>query len=93
MIKHVVCHKYKEKSEAEKIAPMLNALVGKVPSLRAMEVGIDFMNSARAYHLVLTATFDDRAGLDEYADHPEHVKVKDYIHTVLESGISVDYEI
>ncbi|MBQ2662307.1 MAG: Dabb family protein [Clostridia bacterium] len=93
MIKHVVCHKYNDKNEALKIKPMLMDLVGKVPGLKNMEVGIDFMDTARAYHLVLIATFDDRAGLDVYADHPEHVKVKDYIHTVLESGISVDYEI
>ena len=42
--------------------------------------------------MVLIATFDDRAGLDEYATHPEHVKVKEYIHSVLESSVSVDFE-
>ena len=36
--------------------------------------------------------FDDRAELDEYATHPEHVKVKEYIHSVLESSVSVDFE-
>ena len=92
MIKHVVCHRYRDKAEAYKIAPMLNALMGKVPSMRSMETGIDFMDSARAYHMVLIATFDDRAGLDEYATHPEHVKVKEYIHSVLESSVSVDFE-
>ena len=86
MIKHVVCHRYRDKAEAYKIAPMLNALMGKVPSLRSMETGIDFMDSARAYHMVLIATFD------EYATHPEHVKVKEYIHSVLESSVSVDFE-
>ena len=92
MIKHVVCHKYKDKAEAEKIAPMLNALMGVVPSLRSMETGIDFMDSKRAYHLVLIATFDDRAGLDAYAVDPAHMKVKEYIHSVLESSVSVDFE-
>lgn len=92
MIKHVVCHKYKDKTEAEKIAPMLNSLMGVVPSLRSMETGIDFMDSKRAYHLVLIATFDDRAGLDAYAVDPAHMKVKEYIHSVLESSVSVDFE-
>ena len=92
MIKHVVCHKYKDKVEAEKIAPMLNSLMGVVPSLRSMETGIDFMDSKRAYHLVLIATFDDRAGLDAYAVDPAHMKVKEYIHSVLESSVSVDFE-
>lgn len=92
MIKHIVCHRYKDRSEAKKIAPMLDSLVGKVPSLRSMETGIDIIGSGRSYDLVLTATFDDMAGLDEYATHPEHMKVKEYIHSVLESAVSVDYE-
>ena len=92
MIKHVACHKYKDETEAEKIAPMLNSLMGVVPSLRSMETGIDFMDSKRAYHLVLIATFDDRAGLDAYAVDPAHMKVKEYIHSVLESSVSVDFE-
>lgn len=92
MIKHVVCHRYRDKAEAYKIAPMLNGLLGQVPGLRSMETGIDFMDSARAYHLVLIATFDDRQGLDEYATHPAHMKVKEYIHSVLESSVSVDFE-
>ncbi len=92
MIKHVVCHKYNHKAEAVKISAMLNSLMGKVPALRSMETGVDFMDSARAYHLVLIATFDDRAGLEEYANHPEHVKVKEYIHSVLTSSVSVDFE-
>ncbi len=92
MIKHVVRHKYNHKAEAVKISAMLNSLMGKVPALRSMETGVDFMDSARAYHLVLIATFDDRAGLEEYANHPEHVKVKEYIHSVLTSSVSVDFE-
>ncbi|MEG1547225.1 MAG: Dabb family protein [Clostridia bacterium] len=92
MIKHVVCHKYKDKSEADKISAMLNSLMGKVPSLRSMETGVDVINSARAYHLVLIATFDDLSGLDAYLEHPEHIKVRSYIHTVLDSSVSVDFE-
>lgn len=92
MIKHVVCHRYRDKSEAAKVSAMLGALVGRVPSLRSLETGVDFADSPRSYHLVLTTTFDDRAGLDAYQCHPDHVKVKEYIHTVLESVVSVDYE-
>ncbi len=91
MIKHVVCHKYKDKREAVRIAAMLNGLMGKVPSLISMEAGVNELESARAYDLVLTAVFEDMEGLDAYQNHPEHVKVRDYIHTVMESAVSVDY--
>lgn len=92
MIKHVVCHKYNNKAEAPVIAQKLNSLMGKVPSLRSMETGVDFMDSKRAYHLVLIATFDDKAGLAEYDTHPAHMQVKEYIHKVLETAVSVDFE-
>jgi len=92
MVKHIVCHRYKNKAEAYVIKDMLLSLIGKVESLRSMEVGVDFLDSARSYHLVLTACFDDMEGLKAYSHHPEHVKVREYIHTVLENSVSVDYE-
>lgn len=92
MVTHIVCHKYTDREEAKKIAPMLKALVGKVPGLLSMEAGADFVGNARSFDLALIAKFETREDLAVYADHPEHVKVKEYIHTVLEKGISVDFE-
>ncbi len=92
MITHVVCHKYTDREEAKKIAPMLKGLVGKVPGLISMDVGADFMGSGRSYDLALVAKFETKEDLAVYANHPEHVKVKEYIHRVMESSISVDFE-
>ncbi len=50
------------------------------------------MGSGRSYDLALIAKFANREDLAVYADHPEHVKVKQYIHKVLVNGISVDFE-
>ena len=55
MVTHIVCHKYTDREEAKKIAPMLKGLVGKVPGLISMEAGADFMGSGRSYDLALTA--------------------------------------
>lgn len=93
MIRHVVCHKYTDRAEAEKIKPMLLSLVGQVPFLRAMEVGTDVLGSKRSYDLALTCTFDDLAGLEAYKNHPAHVAVRSYIHSVMEASVAVDYEI
>ena len=71
---------------------MLKGLLGKVPGLISMEAGADFMGSGRSYDLALIAKFANREDLAVYADHPEHVKVKQYIHKVLVNGISVDFE-
>ncbi|MDO5111076.1 MAG: Dabb family protein [Clostridia bacterium] len=93
MIRHIVCHKYNDKAEAEKIRPMLLSLKGKVPSLKDMEVGVDVLDSKRSYHLCAICTFDDLAGLNAYKEHPAHVAVRDYIHSVMESSVSVDFEV
>ena len=83
MVTHIVCHKYTDREEAKKIAPMLKGLVGKVPGLISMEAGADFMGSGRSYDLALIAKF---------ANREDQVKVKQYIHKVLVNGISVDFE-
>ena len=92
MVKHVVCMKFGDRKEAEKVAVLLRALEGKVPTLLSMEVGLDFMQSPRSYDLVLIATYADRAALDAYTVHPEHKKVQQYIHGVREAVVAVDFE-
>lgn len=93
MVKHIVCHQYTDKAQAAVIAPMLRGLVGQVPGLLSMEAGADFMGSARSYDLALVATLESREALAIYANHPAHVKVKEYIHQYLQNGISVDFEV
>lgn len=92
MIKHVVCHKYTDRAQAAKIAPMLKGLVGQVPGLISMEAGADFLGSGRSFDLALVATLEDREALEVYAKHPAHLKVKEYIHQFMQQSISVDFD-
>jgi hypothetical protein len=96
MIVHIVMIKFRESPEkashVEKARTLIDGLEGKVPSLRSMETGINFAEEERAMDLVLRATFDDRKGLEEYAVHPEHRKVIEYIKSVAEYSKVVDYE-
>ena len=79
MVKHVVCQKFADKEDAKKAAEMLRALMGVVPSLKSMEVGLDFKGSERSYDLVLIALFEDEAGLEAYDAHPAHGEVRKFI--------------
>lgn len=92
MIKHVVCQKFADKKDAAQAAEMLRALVGQVPTLRSMEVGLDYMGSERSYDLVLIAEFDDEAGLQAYDKHPAHEKVRAFIRAHRTGTVSVDYK-
>ena len=59
-----------------------------------MEVGVDFLHSARSYDVILQVTLADREALDRYQNAPYHVNVvKKHMHAVREASIAVDYEI
>lgn len=96
MLRHIVMMKFNEKGKAEngpaKIKEMLLGLLKTVEPLKKMEVGVsDFENNV--YGLVLTADFEDEAGLKAYRVHPDHVKILDYIKEVVEQVAAVDYYI
>ena len=100
MVKHIVVWKLKPNAEgagraanAERVKAALEGLRGKIPGMRHVEVGINFNATDAAYDVALYSEFDNRAALDGYQEHPEHVKVKGLIKSVRDSRVVVDYEI
>ncbi|MDR1619380.1 MAG: Dabb family protein [Clostridiales bacterium] len=93
MFKHVVMQKFTDKGDAATAARLLNALKGKVPTLRDMEVGVNELTTPRSYDLVLIASFDDEAGYHAYDEHPAHTQVRAFIKPRREKTASVDYTI
>lgn len=95
MIRHIVCFKLKDNSEAEKIKAedVLNSMRGNVLMLRGLEVGRDFLGSDRSYDIVLITTFDEKEDLESYQVDAYHVDVvKKHMHSVTEKSVAVDYE-
>jgi antibiotic biosynthesis monooxygenase (ABM) superfamily enzyme len=76
-----------------KAKEMLEALMGQVPSLLSMEVGINFSTEGRAMDLSIITIFENREKLDAYAVDPAHLKVVEFIKSVVSSSKVVDYEI
>ena len=96
MIKHIVCFKLNENTakEKESAKEILLSMTGKVPQIRAIEVGVDFLASARSYDLILQVTLDDRKALDDYqADEYHCGVVKKYIREHTSASVAVDYEL
>jgi len=94
MIVHIVMFKFKDESKDANIAEVtkrLNALVELIPTLKSMEVGVDFNKSERAFDLSLYSTFDSKEALQEYAVHEEHLKVVGLIKEVTLESKVVDY--
>lgn len=95
MLTHIVIWKYKsdvgEEERREHVA-MLRRLPSIIPEVQSFAVGFDVLKLPRSYHTGLVSTFKDRAALEAYTVHPDHVAVADYGRNVSEHVASVDFE-
>ena len=94
MVKHIVMFDFKEENKEaniQKAKEMLEALLESVPTLKGIEVGVNFANEARAMDLSIYTTFENKEGLEAYAIHPEHLKVVEFIKRVIKGSKVVDY--
>jgi hypothetical protein len=95
MLTHIVIWKYNSDVEEEvrqEHVRMLRALAAIIPEVESLSVGFDVLKLARSFDSGLVATFRDRAALDAYTVHPEHIKVAAFGKTVSEQVASVDFE-
>lgn len=99
MVKHVIIWDFKDELTAEqkreaaaKMKSGLEALKGVVEGLKEISVVTEILDSSNG-DIMLDSTFEDEAALAYYADHPEHVKVKEFVRTVVEARKCVDFEI
>ncbi len=96
MVRHIVMFDFQEenkKENLEKAKTMLEALLQSVPSLKSMEVGINFSQEERAMDLSLYSTFEDQSALEAYATHPAHLEVVAFIKSVAIASKVSDYVI
>jgi len=100
MLKHIVMWKLKEEAEgadraanAKRMKELLDACAGIVPGILKFEVALAQPGLEAAYDVVLYSEFADRAALDAYQEHPQHVALKPFIGAVREARQCMDYEI
>ncbi len=94
MLVHIVMFKFKEENKKANIIQakqMLENLMGAVPSLKSIDVGVNFSSEERAMDLSIITAFESKEDLNAYAEHPEHLKVVDFIKPVVEYSKVVDY--
>ena len=94
MIVHIVLFQFKDehkKANMIQAKQILENLMGAVPSLRSIDVGMNFSEEERAMDLSIITAFESKEDLEAYAVHPEHLKVVDFIKSVVEYSKVVDY--
>jgi hypothetical protein len=92
VIVHVLCIKFRDSSDAARVATQLEALPPIIPQIRRFEVGRDIVRSERSYDLALVSEFDSIDDLEAYRQHPDHAKVGALIADVAEHVAVVDFE-
>ena len=101
MVRHIVWWTLPEEAHghtaAEHIAHIKEVgmgLMGKIPGLLSIEISSDFVITPTVdVHVILTSTHTDAAALKVYADHPEHVKLAEYIGKIRLSRQAIDYQL
>lgn len=100
MIKHIVMWKLKEQAEggdratnAVKMKALLDSCAKVVPGILAFEAVLAQPGLEATYDVVLYSEFADKAALDAYQDHPQHVAIKPFIGAVREARQCMDYEV
>jgi uncharacterized protein YaiE (UPF0345 family) len=95
MIKHIVLFKLSSEGIKQKdlVVQRLNSLKDNIDFVRALEVGVNFALEDRAFDISLTVILDNKEALNNYAIHPKHLQVVEFIKTVASSSKVVDYEI
>ena len=95
MLTHIVIWKYNSEVEQEvrkEHLRMLRALASVIEEIESLSVGFDVLKLPRSFDSCLVAVFRDRAALDAYTVHPEHIKVAAFGKTISEQVASVDFE-
>jgi hypothetical protein len=82
-----------KEANISKAKKMLNALESSVGTLDSIEVGLNFADEDRAMDLSIITKFKDKDALSQYATHPEHLKVIEFIKQVVSYTKVVDYTI
>ena len=94
MLTHIVVWKYREdveQFEREEHVKLLSALSALIPEAKNLSVGLDTVHIPRSYDTGLVAIFEDRAALDAYTVHPDHVKVAEFGRSISAHVASVDF--
>ena len=92
MVKHVVMFKLKDKTQKniDFAVSILKDLNGRIETLRFLEIGLDFKKSERSYDILLITHFENKAGLEVYASHPNHLPVIEKMRELCSSSVVVD---
>lgn len=97
MVKHIVMWNVKGDTPEQRSAGIkhlqgaFESIRGKIPGLTHLEIGVDKSGVDYACDVVLYSEFESQQALDNYARHPEHLRVRDELEGLRIARHQVDY--
>ncbi len=76
---------------ARQVVEQFESLRGRIPGMRRLELGIDTSRVEYACDVVLVSEFESQRALDDYAVHPEHLRVRRALGDLRIARHQVDY--
>jgi hypothetical protein len=99
MVEHVVMWRIKDldegydtKSAAWKMKEKLESMIGKIPGLTSLQVGINENQSPAAYHICLITEHPSWNDLKAYQENPVHKEVAAFVTEISKERAIVDFE-
>ena len=95
MIRHVFLWKVTAGTDPDEVLDLLTQLSTRIPSLRSWEIGKhkgDPGDNGEPWDGMLISDFDDWQGLQEYSEHPFHIKVVEKLKPMVAARAVVDVE-
>lgn len=99
MIRHLVMWDVRADSAEQKtrhidiLRQCFEGLNGRIPGLLRMHIGVDQSHVDYACDVVLYSEFESAQALEDYASHPEHLRVKAELGDMRIARHQVDYEV
>ena len=91
MIKHIVIWSLHNPADAPRMKELLESCRHCVPGIITLEVGLRTNGLEAKGDVVLYSVFEDKATLDAYQDHPDHMAVKAQVKPMCSSRTVLDY--
>ncbi|MGL4874499.1 MAG: Dabb family protein [Clostridium sp.] len=96
MIKHIVSWDLKGENKKEdglEMKKRLEELKDLISEIKLIQVGINVNKTSFAKDIVLYSEFESLEDLEKYQVNPYHVKVGEFVRSVTENRIVIDYEV
>ncbi|MCI9440800.1 MAG: Dabb family protein [Ruminococcus sp.] len=94
MVKHIlflsVKSNYDHKEVLSTFTQMMLQLKKLIPEIMDFHIG-ENINPTSAYQICLDSEFKDINALNHYIYHPEHMKVREYLASVIDDKLTFDY--